>query len=86
MTDFFVIGTGSNDRQLKAIGRKIEDELRDEGYRRYGHEGYTDATWVLIDYSDVVVHLFNPDSRVYYDLEILWGDAPKVPWKPKTEK
>lgn len=78
VADFFVIATGTSDRQMRAIADQVE-ELGDKvGQRRYGLSGYESATWLLLDYVDVVLHLFDAERRQYYDLELLWGDAPRV--------
>ena len=53
------------------------------GIHRLGVEGFSDAKWVLLDYGDVIVHLFDKETRTFYDLELLWGDAPKVKWQAK---
>ncbi|MBU6391853.1 MAG: ribosome silencing factor [Planctomycetota bacterium] len=82
IADFFVICSGFNKRQLQSIANDIELKLGSYGIRWIGMEGYTDALWILIDYGDVIVHLFDKDMRQFYDLELLWGDAPKLQWKP----
>jgi ribosome-associated protein len=77
--DYFVIATGSSRRQLHAISDEIESVLlRDFQDRRLGLEGYQESHWVVLDYGDVVVHLFDEQSRGYYDLEGLWGGAQRV--------
>lgn len=81
ITDFFVICSGFNNRQLQSIANDIELELQKEGIRPLGIEGYSDAQWILLDFGDVVVHLFDKDKRHFYDIELLWGDAPKLHWK-----
>ncbi|MCF6157173.1 MAG: ribosome silencing factor [wastewater metagenome] len=80
-TDFFVICSGTNKRQLQSIATEIELKLHSYGIRMLGREGYAEALWILMDYGDVIVHLFDKDVRRYYDLELLWGDAPKLPWE-----
>ncbi|MGQ3684624.1 MAG: ribosome silencing factor [Candidatus Loosdrechtia sp.] len=81
LTDYFVICSGSNKRQLQSIANGIEQDLHSYGIRLIGMEGYTEASWILMDYGDVIVHIFNKDTRRFYDLELLWGDAPKVKWR-----
>lgn len=81
VADFFVIATGASDRQLRAVADQMDEYARHVSQKRYGLSGYQTATWVLVDYVDVVVHLFDPDRRHYYDLELLWGDAPRVEWQ-----
>lgn len=82
IADFFVICNGSNKRQLQSIAREMELKLHSHGIHGVGIEGYTDGRWILMDYGDVVIHLFDRESRRFYDLELLWGDAPKLLWKP----
>lgn len=77
--DYFVIATGGSLRQLHAISDEIELAVKNElGDRKIGLEGYTEGGWVLIDFGDVVVHLFDDKARDYYGLEDLWGDARRV--------
>ncbi len=80
VADFFVIATGTSDRQMRAIANQIEQEGKAVGQRPYRVSGYENGTWILVDYVDVVVHLFDPQRRTYYDLELLWGDAPRIDW------
>ena len=75
-TDFLVIGTGTSDRQLEAIADGVEKELTAQGHRVIGSEGQRGGRWVLLDFGDVVVHVFHPEERAHYDLEGLWSDAP----------
>jgi ribosome-associated protein len=82
--DYFVIATGASVRQLHAISDEIELAVKNTlGDRKIGREGYTEGGWVLIDYGDVVVHLFDDKSRDYYGLEDLWSDARRVPLSPE---
>ena len=77
--DYFVIATGTSRRQLHAISDEIDHVLEKElGDRRLGIEGYQESHWVILDYGDVVIHLFDDDTRRYYDLEGLWGNAPRL--------
>ncbi len=78
IADFFVIATGTSDRQLRAVADHIETYGKTVGQIPYGISGYESATWILLDYVDVVVHLFTPERRRYYDLELLWGDARRI--------
>ncbi|MBI4302856.1 MAG: ribosome silencing factor [Chloroflexi bacterium] len=73
--DFFVICTGESERQLRAIYEEIEHVLKKEGVVPYRHEGTTDSGWVVLDYSDVVIHIFAPFEREYYKLDELWPKA-----------
>ena len=74
--DYFVICSADSDVQVKAIADEIDKELRDEGIKFWHKEGYKALNWVLIDYVDVVVHVFRKEAREFYKLEKLWGDAP----------
>lgn len=76
ITDYFVICTGDSDTQVKAIADEVDKEMRDEGVKAWHTEGYQALNWVLIDFVDVVVHVFKKETREYYNLEKLWGDAP----------
>jgi len=75
VTDFFVICSGSSDTHVKAISDAIESGLEAKGVRKWHIEGYRHRRWVLLDYVDVVVHVFNHKIREFYLLERLWGDA-----------
>jgi ribosome-associated protein len=88
-TDYFVLCSGSADRQIKAIADNILEGTTEKGLKPWHVEGYTALKWVLIDYVDVVVHVFNKETREFYSLETLWGDAPIEeikPKKPRTRK
>lgn len=81
--DFFVLVTGTSRRQLHAISEEIEDALKkDFGDRRLGIEGYAESRWILLDFGDVVVHMFDEETRAYYDLERLWAGSKRVPFEP----
>ena len=77
-TDIFVIGSGSNRVQIKTITVAVEVALEATGERAHRSEGRRDGRWVLLDFGDVVVHIFDPREREFYNLERLWGDAPIV--------
>jgi ribosome-associated protein len=77
-TEYFLICTGNNARQVAAIAESVEDQLRKSGRRPLHSEGYSSAEWVLLDYGDFIVHVFGSASRRFYDLERLWRDAKKV--------
>ena len=76
--DYFVLCTADSDTQVKAISDEVERKLREDGVNSWHREGYESLSWVLLDYVDVVVHIFKKDARQYYNLEKLWGDAPIV--------
>lgn len=78
LADYFVICSGNSDRQIRAIRDDIIEEARKEGHRRVRQEGQSASGWVLLDYGDVVVHIFAPAERDYYRLEELWADAAPV--------
>lgn len=84
ITDHFVIASGSNDRQVRAIAEEVERQVKssESGRGPKRIEGKDDARWVLMDYGDFVVHVFHEEARRYYDLERLWGDAPRLAWEP----
>ena len=73
--DYFVICSADSDVQVKAIADEVDKKLRDEGIKCWHREGYQALSWVLLDYVDVVVHIFKKESRLFYNLEKLWGDA-----------
>lgn len=75
MADYFIICSGDATIHVKAIADEIDKKLRKEGIKSHNREGYNTLNWVLLDYFDVVVHVFKKDSREYYNLEKLWGDA-----------
>ena len=77
-TDFFVIGTGRSDIQVKAIAKHVIDSAKKNGFRPEHVEGLDQGRWVLIDYIDHVIHVFHPSVREFYQLETLWGDAPSI--------
>ncbi len=78
ITDYFVICTGKSSIQIRAISDRIEDKLRNEGERKLRVEGRQEATWILMDYGDVVVHIMAAEQRDFYRLEELWSEAPRV--------
>jgi ribosome-associated protein len=80
-TEYFVIATGRNERQINAISQEIVHQARDLGSEVLGTEGDASSGWLLIDLGDVVVHLFTPKARELYDLELLWGEAPRTDWQ-----
>ena len=78
-TDYFVIATGQNPRQTKAIYDEVHERLKhDERLRPHKVDGDREASWIVADYIDVVLHVFTPEARTYYGLEDLWGDVPAI--------
>ena len=77
-TDFFVICSGRSDTQVRAIADSVVGKLKKAGRKPLGTEGYDQGLWLLVDYGDVVVHIFHHEMRQFYNLERLWADAPRV--------
>ncbi len=77
-TDYFVIATGTSDRQMRTVADEITQQAKEMGLARFGIAGYEQGRWILLDFIDVVVHIFDAEYRDYYALELLWGDAKKV--------
>ncbi len=86
VTDYFVIFTCTSDRQMRSLGEEIAEAAAEAGHRLYHAAGRDSAQWVLLDFVDVVVHLFDSEHRSYYDLELIWGDAPRVRWRRSRKK
>jgi ribosome-associated protein len=80
LTDVFVIATGSNERQVEAMVDAVEEKLRAAGVKPLRREGRREGRWVLLDYSEIVVHIQHAEERVFYDLERLWRDCPTIPF------
>ncbi len=80
LTDVFVIVTGSNERQVEAIVDSVEEKLRAVGVKPLRREGRREGRWVLLDYSEIVVHIQHAEERIFYDLERLWRDCPTIPF------
>lgn len=80
ITDYFVIASGTNDRQVRTIAEEIERAVRERGLKPVRREGEREGRWVLLDFVDFVVHVFLDEERRYYGLERLWADAPSVGW------
>ncbi len=83
LTDIFVLGTGTSSRHVKTLVDEVEGQMRTALHRKpLRREGVEHARWVLLDYGDIVVHLFDAETRDYYDLERLWADAPRIAFEP----
>ncbi len=78
ITDIFVIGSGTSRRHVLTLAEEVVEALKEAGRRPLRREGLEDGQWVLLDYGDVVIHLFDPSTRAYYDLERLWADADRL--------
>lgn len=81
--DYFVVATGNSAVQVKALADEVDEKLSAAGEEPKRMEGYQSASWILMDYYDVIVHLFQKDAREFYALERLWSDAPEVPFEAK---
>lgn len=79
LTDIFLIVTGRSERNVVAIAGEIEDKMTEAGHKPLRREGRSEGRWVLIDFGDLVVHIFHEEERVYYSLERLWKDCPVIP-------
>ena len=77
-TDYFMIATGTSPRQIRTVADKVCEFAKKNGHPIFGKAGYQQGRWILLDFVDVVVHVFDDDYRDYYDLELLWGDAKKL--------
>lgn len=85
-TDYFLVASGASSRQVQAISQHMARRLREEGFKPFGVEGEQEGHWVLMDYGDVVIHIFHEPVREFYDLEGLWTEAPRVESHEKKSK
>ena len=79
LTDIFLLASGRNERNVLAVAAEVEDQLNDAGVKTLRREGRAEGRWVLLDFGDLVVHVFHEEDRMYYSLERLWKDCPVVP-------
>ena len=87
VVDAFVVTSGRNDRQVRALVEEVERRVKDhDGTAPVAVEGLADATWVLMDYGDFVVHVLTDEARSFYDLERLWADAPRLAWDRDADR
>ncbi|MEJ2024646.1 MAG: ribosome silencing factor [Deltaproteobacteria bacterium] len=84
ITDYFLIASGNSSRQVQTIVRHVSKRLKENGFKLYGIEGEQEGHWVLMDYGDVVIHIFYQPFREFYDIEGLWVEAPKI--RPPEEE
>jgi ribosome-associated protein len=84
ITDFFVLASGTSDRQVRPVAQEIENALRARGMKPVRREGQREGRWVLLDFVDFVAHVFHQEERDYYGLERLWSDAPLVEWEDQA--
>ena len=78
--DYFVVATGNSTTQVKALADEVDEKFSAQGQQPKRIEGYNSASWILMDYSDVIIHIFLKETREFYALERLWGDAPEIAW------
>ncbi|MHC9043117.1 ribosome silencing factor [Microbacterium saperdae] len=79
LVDIFLLVTGNSERNVAAIADEVEDRLLESGHKRVRREGRAESRWILLDFGDLIVHVFHQEERVYYGLERLWKDCPVVP-------
>lgn len=78
MADYFIIASGKNRNQVKAMADSVEEKLQGEGVHPRQIEGYQTANWILMDFNDIIVHIFNEEDRMFYNLEKIWLDGKKI--------
>lgn len=78
LADYFLIASGKNRSQLQAMADEVEEKLGRAGYPMKQSEGYDNANWILLDFGDIIVHLFDPENRLFYDLERIWHDGKMI--------
>jgi len=86
LTDIFFLATGRNERNVQAIAGEIEDKMIEAGVKTIRREGRAEGRWILLDFGDVVAHIFHEEDRMYYSLERLWKDCPAIPLELPVSK
>jgi ribosome-associated protein len=86
VTDYIIIASGTSDRQIRSVADDLSKLAKDYALERFGRDEDAPSKWIVIDFIDVIVHLFEPNTRAYYDLEMMWGDAPTVAWERERDK
>lgn len=86
VTDFVIIGSGTSDRQMRSVLKHVEELGQKMGFKAFRVSADDRAVWLLADFVHVVVHLFEPNTRAHYDLEMLWGDADRIEWERPSQK
>ena len=81
VADYFVIATGTSDRQMRTVADDVAKHGRSVGHKVWKVAGRDSSEWIVMDFVDLVIHLFDAEHRAYYDLELIWGEAPKVDWR-----
>ena len=84
ITDFLVIANGTSPRQMRSVAEEIMEMAEQRGDRALSSNGLDGGSWIIADFIDVVLHIFSPEARLYYDLDNLWGDARRVGWEEQT--
>ncbi|WP_432798972.1 ribosome silencing factor [Poriferisphaera sp. WC338] len=79
--DYVLIATGTSDRQMRSVGDDLEELAENFDLSRIGHEKDPSVTWLVLDLGQVMIHLFEPTTRAHYDLEMMWGDVPRIDWR-----
>ena len=78
IADYFIIASGTNRNQVQALAENVEEQLYKAGFEKKQSEGYTSGNWILLDYGDIVVHIFDRENRLFYDLERIWRDGNQI--------
>ncbi|MGI9610451.1 MAG: ribosome silencing factor [Acidimicrobiia bacterium] len=86
ITEVFVVASGTSRRHVLTLGEEVADQLREHGRKPLRVEGGEEGDWVLLDFGDIVVHVFQAQPRAFYDLERLWADAPRIAWEPTVSQ
>ena len=82
VTDYLIVASGTSDRQIRSVGDEISQLAKQEyKFERFGRDEDGPSKWVVLDFVDVVIHLFEPVTRAFYDLEMMWGDSPRIQWQ-----
>ena len=84
--DYILVASGTSDRQMKSVAGELEDVGTEHDNPSFRSSRDAGLTWIIVDFVDLVAHLFEPNQRAYYDLESLWSDAPKVEWRRETDR
>ena len=84
MCDYFVIASGTSARQMRTVAEDVAELGEKSGFRAFSTAGYEGESWILVDFFDVVVHVFSDEARRFYDLDNLWGDAKRIDWKSEV--
>lgn len=86
LADYFIIASGSNQNQVQAMVDNVQEQLHKAGFTPRQVEGYRSANWILLDYGDIVIHVFDQENRLFYDLERIWRDGRLIPTDTLTEE